>query len=219
MNINVDVGADLGTGADLDVDVDIGVDTERVGRQLRLIAEAVEAAEVLGIPVWLRGGWAMDFFLGRVTRNHDDIDWFAWADDAGALAGELLRRGYQPVPGSSPDLQLDFVKDGLESSFTLVDRAAGGEVVVAGGPWAGAPWPEGMLGAGPGRIGDLRCAVVGPEARIEIKRMTPVWDPSRPRRPKDAEDIARLETALRLRRGAPADSRSSGSRQGGGRCR
>ncbi|MFB6817521.1 nucleotidyltransferase domain-containing protein [Streptomyces sp. NPDC056347] len=195
------------------------MDAGRADRQLRLIAEAVEVSEAVGVPLWLRGGWAMDFFLGEITRDHGDIDWFARAGDARALADELLRRGHRPVPGSPPDLQLDFVKDGLESSFTLVDRDATGAVVVAGGPWAGAPWPEGMLDAGPGRIGDLRCAVVSPRAQIEIKRMTPVWDPSRPRRPKDAEDIARLEAALRLRCGAPADSRSSGSRQAGDRCR
>jgi hypothetical protein len=39
--------------------------------------------------------------------------------------------------------------------------------------------------------------VVSPQAQIEIKRMMPVWDPSRPRRAKDAEDIARLEAGLR----------------------
>lgn len=147
--------------------------------------------------LWIRGGWAMDFFLGEITRDHEDIDWFAWKGDAGALAEALLVHGYQPVPGPPPDLQLDFAKDGLESSFTFLDRDTAGHVVVAGGPWAGAPWPEKMLDAGPGRIGDLQCAIVGPQAQIEIKRMMPVWDPSRPRRPKDAEDIARLEAALR----------------------
>ncbi|MEU9318262.1 aminoglycoside adenylyltransferase [Streptomyces sp. NPDC048295] len=171
----------------------------RADQQLHVIAEAVEVAGALGIPVWLRGGWAMDFFLGEITRDHEDIDWFVWADDAGALAGGLLQRCYEPVPGSPPDLQFDFVKDGLESSFTLLDRDTAGRVVVAGGPWAGAPWPEGMLDAGPGHIGGLQCAIVSPQAQIEIKRMTPVWDPSRPRRGKDAEDIARLEAALRAR--------------------
>ncbi|MCX4399691.1 aminoglycoside adenylyltransferase [Streptomyces sp. NBC_00264] len=169
----------------------------RADQQLRLIAEAVEVAGALEVPVWLRGGWAMDFFLGEITRDHEDIDWFTWADDAGDLARGLLRHGYEPVPGSPPDLQLDFLKNGLESSFTLLDRDRAGRVVVAGGPWAGAPWPEGMLDAGPGRIGGLQCAIVGPRAQIEIKRMTPVWDPSRPRRTKDTEDIARLEAALR----------------------
>jgi hypothetical protein len=166
--------------------------------QLQHIAEAVRIADALGITLWLRGGWAMDFYLGELTRPHGDIDWFARAQDAPALADALLRHGYRPVPGSPPDLQLDFDKDGLESSFTLVDRDAAGRVVVAGGPWKGEPWPAGLLdlGAGPGRLGGLSCPIVTPRAQVEIKRMLPVWDPARPRRPKDAEDIARLEAAM-----------------------
>ncbi|WP_328623489.1 nucleotidyltransferase domain-containing protein [Streptomyces sp. NBC_00354] len=121
----------------------------RADQQLRLIAEIVQVAGALEVEVWLRGGWAMDFFLGEVTRDHEDIDWFAWTDNAGALAEGLLLHGYQPIPGPPPDLQLDFAKDGLDNSFTFLDRDMAGRVVVAGGPWAGAPWPEGMLDAGP----------------------------------------------------------------------
>ncbi|MFF5537595.1 nucleotidyltransferase domain-containing protein [Streptomyces cinerochromogenes] len=172
------------------------VDQERARRQLGLIAEVLEAARGGGIPLWLRGGWAMDFFLGEATRDHGDIDWFAWAQDAEPLARALTRLGHTPVPGPPAGLQLDFVKDGLESSFTLVDRDAAGRVTVAGGPWAGTPWPDGLLGGEPGRIGALKAPIVDPRVQIEIKRMMPVWDPSRPRRAKDAEDIARLEAAL-----------------------
>jgi Aminoglycoside-2''-adenylyltransferase len=168
-------------------------------RQLELIAETWEAAGRHGIPLWLRGGWAMDFFLGEVTREHGDIDWFARGEDAVPLAGMLVGLGHTPVAGPPPGLQLDFVKDGLDSSFTLVDRDAAGRVVVAGGPWAGTPWPDGLLDGGTGRIGDVEAPIVGPAAQIEIKRMMPVWDPSRPRRAKDAEDVARLEAALKRR--------------------
>ncbi|WP_442480737.1 hypothetical protein [Streptomyces kutzneri] len=44
----------------------------------------------------------MDFFLGEITRDHEDIDWFAWTADAGALAEGLLLHGYRPVPGPAP---------------------------------------------------------------------------------------------------------------------
>lgn len=172
------------------------MDQERARRQLGVIAGVLRAARAQSVPLWLRGGWAMDFFLGEVTRDHGDIDWFAWARDAAPIAEILTRLGHRPVPGPPPDLQLDFVKDGLDSSFTLLDRDAAGRITVAGGPWAGTPWPDGLLDAEPGRIGTLRAPVVSPRAQIEIKRMMPVWDPSRPRRAKDTEDIARLEAAL-----------------------
>ncbi|MFF4898183.1 nucleotidyltransferase domain-containing protein [Streptomyces sp. NPDC001068] len=53
------------------------MDRERSVRQLRLTGETVEIAKALGVEVWLRGGWAVDFFIGEVTRDHADIDWFA----------------------------------------------------------------------------------------------------------------------------------------------
>ncbi|MGW2702204.1 nucleotidyltransferase domain-containing protein [Streptomyces sp. NPDC001340] len=161
-----------------------------------MIAQVLEAARGHGVELWLRGGWAMDFFLGEVTRDHGDIDWFAWASDAPRLAEVLTRLGHRPVPGPPADLQLDFSKDGLDSSFTLLDRDATGRITVAGGPWAGTPWPDGLLDAEPGRIGALEVPIVSSRAQIEIKRMMPVWDPSRPRRAKDVEDIARLQAAL-----------------------
>ncbi|MET9183507.1 aminoglycoside adenylyltransferase [Kitasatospora aureofaciens] len=172
------------------------MDSERSAQQLRLIDETVEIAKALGVEVWLRGGWAMDFFIGEVTRDHEDIDWFTWAENASALADGLVRAGYELLPGPPPDQQLDFSKQGLESSFALLDKDQFGRVVVAGGPWAGEMWPEGMLDAPVGRIGALRCPIIGPCAQIEIKQMMPVWVPGRPRRRKDAEDIARLEAAL-----------------------
>ncbi|MFC9931925.1 nucleotidyltransferase domain-containing protein [Streptomyces sp. NPDC127190] len=180
------------------------VDRERSARQLRLIGETVEIAQALGVEVWLRGGWAMDFFIGEVTRDHVDLDWFVWAKDASALTDGLLRSGYEPLSGPPADQQLDFRKEGVESSFALLGKNRCGQVVVAGGPWAGEAWPEGMLDAPVGRIGALRCRTISPRAQIEIKQMMPVWLPGRPRRAKDAEDIARLEAALREQGARPA---------------
>lgn len=85
----------------------------------------------------------------------------------------------------------------MESSFSLLATDRFGRVVVAGGPWAGEVWPEGMLDASVGRIAALRCRIISPRTQIEIKQMMPVWVPGRPRRKKDVEDITRLEAALR----------------------
>jgi hypothetical protein len=42
----------------------------------------------------------------------------------------------------------------------------------------------------------MRCPIISPTARIEIKTMMPVWVPGRARRLKDTEDIARLRRAM-----------------------
>ncbi len=170
--------------------------TTRTTRQLALIGEVVAISAELGIEVWLRGGWAMDFYLGEVTREHADIDFFAWADDGPALATELPRCGFRPVPGPPPDKQLDFIKRGEDLQFGLLAVDTTGQPADAGGPWAGEPFPEAAQHHEPGRIGALACAIVNPHGQIEIKRMMPQWNPRLQRRPKDAADITRLRAAL-----------------------
>jgi hypothetical protein len=169
-------------------------------RQLRLIADTVATSGRIGVQIWLRGGWAMDFFLGHVTRDHADIDWFAWIDDAPAITAAVHADGYQTRTGPPPDQQLDVARDGEEMSFAWLARGHDGTVVVGGGPHAGKPWPGGMLDWPLGRIGSVQCRIISPHAQIEIKEMMPVWVPGRPRRQKDADDIARLRRALQSRR-------------------
>ncbi|MFI1996122.1 hypothetical protein [Actinoplanes sp. NPDC020271] len=53
-----------------------------------------------------------------------------------------------------------------------------------------------MLDGQVGSVNGVECPIVAPEAQIEIKRMMPVWNPALSRRPKDADDLVRLEAAL-----------------------
>lgn len=177
------------------------MDRQRAGRQLQVISDVLTIASQNAADVWLRGGWAMDFFLGQVTRDHKDIDWFAWVKDAPVLTGALLATGYRQVPGPPPELGLDLVSadGGLDLQLQWIGTDAAGHVVVPAGPYAGERWPAGMLEWGAGRIGSLRSPIISPLAQIEIKEMMPVWVPRFLRRPKDAEDIARLRAGLRER--------------------
>lgn len=165
--------------------------------QLAAVAEVLEVADRLAVDIWLRGGWALDFYLGQITREHVDVDWFAWQGDLPVLADALTARGWVD-PGEEPaDQQRDLVRGDVELGFAPLARTADGTVVVGGGPWAGEVWPAGMLDdAVMGQLGDVRCPVISPAAQMEIKRMMPVWVPGRPRRQKDASDIARLLAAM-----------------------
>ncbi|MGW5671662.1 nucleotidyltransferase domain-containing protein [Micromonospora sp. NPDC003776] len=166
------------------------------GRQLDAIGEVRELAGRAGIAVWLRGGWAVDFHLGEVTRPHVDVDWYCWRRDVAPLAALLGGHGWRPDPRMPAERQLDLIRDDVELSFAYLDRDAQGRVVVGAGPWAGTPLPEGMLDGRPGRIGRHTAPVIDVGAQIEFKEMYPVWMPDRPRRPKDAEDLARLRASL-----------------------
>lgn len=170
--------------------------------QLRAVAEISEVAARENIAVWLRGGWAMDFTLGRVTRPHADVDWFCFAADADRLGSALVALGFTGYGEGLRELQRDYLRDGVDVGVALLGRDAAGRVVVPAGPYAGAPWPDGMLDAVPGRLGALSCPVISAAAQIEIKRMMPVWVPGMPRRDKDLADIALLTAELAARKGA-----------------
>ncbi|MEV0000719.1 aminoglycoside adenylyltransferase [Micromonospora sp. NPDC050980] len=172
---------------------------ELAQRQLGAIRDVVDLAGAAGIEVWLRGGWAMDFHLGAVSRPHVDVDWYCWRRDADRLAARLGSQGWRPDPRMPAAKQLDLFRGDVEMSFAYLDRDATGRVVVGAGPWAGTPLPHGMLDAPPGRVGSFTAPVISVTAQIEFKEMFPVWMPERPRRAKDATDLTRLRASVARR--------------------
>jgi len=86
------------------------LDRDLARRQVVAVADVVDAATDLAVEVWLRGGWAMDFYLGEITRDHLDVDWFVWADAMPGLVGELLRRGWTDLAEHPPEHQRDIVR-------------------------------------------------------------------------------------------------------------
>jgi hypothetical protein len=69
----------------------------RPGIAFELLLPVREFAEELGVQWWIAGGWATDLFLGRVTREHRDVDLLVLDRDQDRLRelwrqGSLLRR-------------------------------------------------------------------------------------------------------------------------------
>jgi hypothetical protein len=167
-------------------------------RQLALIKEFFFLCRAASIPCWLRGGWAMDFFLGRVTREHEDIDFFAWAADVPKLMPALERAGFVERCGPPPETQRDFTKDSEDVQIALLAKNAHGQVVVAGGPAEWAPWPDDMLGYPAGRLADVICPIIHPRVQIWIKEQSPDWH-GVPLSVKHQVDVALLRDALTAR--------------------
>jgi hypothetical protein len=58
-------------------------------RQLAVIREVASICNSAAIAYWVRGGWAVDFFFGRITREHEDIDLFAWAESSISIGPDV----------------------------------------------------------------------------------------------------------------------------------
>jgi GrpB-like predicted nucleotidyltransferase (UPF0157 family) len=171
---------------------------ERYERQLRLLAQVSALAEANGVGWWLRGGWALDFAIGEVTRPHGDIDLLVRDRDADRFAALLERHGYEADPGPPPHWQRNFRKEGEELHVALLATDERGRPATAGVPHEEFPWPEGMLDAPPGRIGELVCPVISLEAQLWAKEVAPLIL-GRAQRGYDAADVERLRRALARR--------------------
>ena len=146
----------------------------------------------------MRGGWAMDFTLGRWTRHHEDVDFFVLTEFLDSLAASLCLAGWSEVGDHPRDQQRDLCRDGVEVGIAPVTIDTDNQPLVGGGPWSGAQYPSDMLSGSAHRVlAGVTAAVISPRSQIEIKRMMPQWVPGMRRRAKDAADIARLEAFLK----------------------
>jgi hypothetical protein len=51
--------------------------------------DAVDLLSALPVPWWVAGGWALDLFLGKVTRAHKDLDIGIFRKDAAMVVAAL----------------------------------------------------------------------------------------------------------------------------------
>ncbi|MCC2684009.1 MAG: hydrolase [Paenibacillaceae bacterium] len=94
--------------------------------QLQILGEISAILAALHVRFWLRGGWAIDFLLGRITRKHADIDLVAWVRHQGRIEKALMEAGFERTPISSS--QTDFCKDGVDLQFCYLTRTEEGAI-------------------------------------------------------------------------------------------
>lgn len=64
--------------------------------QLRAIRKVIAVTQSAGIPVWLFGGRGLDARIGRITREHGDVEF--WLFPPGSFGDEPGTLDGMPVP-------------------------------------------------------------------------------------------------------------------------
>jgi len=59
-----------------------------------MVASAAGALDAAALEHWFFGGWAVDLWVGRLTRAHDDIDVLVWREDEAPVQEELQAAGW-----------------------------------------------------------------------------------------------------------------------------
>src|SRR5438309_11011134 len=95
---------------------------ERTAAQLRQIGDIHEAMAVVDVDWWLFGGWGLDARIGRITREHGDIELWVAAEDAERTRDAIVGAGLEYVPNDYPDESYEYVKDAIKSSSAFFLR-------------------------------------------------------------------------------------------------
>jgi hypothetical protein len=114
--------------------------------QLSAIAGVSDALDRAGIDYWLFGGWAVDFWVGRVTREHGDVDVVAWRRDYDAIRAALVAEGWRHTPPPDAVVGTEYRHRSALVEFTFVDTDEQSRIVVpmADGPivWSTEPFGD-----------------------------------------------------------------------------
>ena len=92
-----------------------------VAEQLASITSLSSALEQHGVDYWLFGGWAVDLWVGRVTRVHDDIDVAAWRRDYDRIKVALEGAGWDHMPAPDDVVGTRYRWRSAEVEFTFLD--------------------------------------------------------------------------------------------------
>ena len=125
--------------------------------QLVAIASLGAALDGAGIEHWLFGGWAVDLWVGEVTRPHEDIDVAAWRADQDALGVALLATGWRHTPVADEVVGTRYQLGRAQVEFTFLVTGDDGSVVV--------PLPGGPIVVSATPLGSARRELRGVTAR------------------------------------------------------
>jgi hypothetical protein len=162
--------------------------------QLQILQEIGAILSQLHVRFWLRGGWAVDFMLGEVTRPHADIDLVIWRRHQRRAHDALVSAGFSV--DRQLETQTDFRKSDQDISFIFLERIPEGRIITHGIPvWT---WPAAALPSRRLMLNGLAASVVDPELLLWEKESYEQGT-GRPLRPKDVQSIATLRRIIAAR--------------------
>ncbi len=102
----------------------------KASEQLAAIEKLDAALSSAGVEYWLFGGWAVDFWVGRVTRDHHDVDVAAWRLDYDAIHEALVSSGWRHTPAENEVVGTRYTWQESEVEFTFVELRSDGAVTI-----------------------------------------------------------------------------------------
>ncbi|HXW46470.1 MAG TPA: hypothetical protein VEL03_16900 [Streptosporangiaceae bacterium] len=172
---------------------------ERTRAQLHVIRAVTSALAAAGIPAWLFGGWGLDARIGRITREHGDVEFWLERTDSERSKAILVAAGATALATQPPEEACEFAWDGTDFSTAYFDRQPDGSFSQPLGRWSDWLFPPGSFGDETGTLDGTPVLTMSVAGMLAMKEQFPRLRNGRPWRPKDIGDI---EVLRRLAAGA-----------------
>ncbi|MFS0752129.1 nucleotidyltransferase domain-containing protein [Oceanobacillus sp. 1P07AA] len=137
--------------------------------QLIILKDITIISDSLNIDIWLKGGWAIDFLLKKITREHSDIDIVTFVKNREKLERELIQKDFIPVVVKEPfqNRQSIFLKEDVEVSFGYLDYNSDGDLIMHELPeWV---WRKDSLTQEPVIFSNISIKLIHPKQLLEEK--------------------------------------------------
>jgi hypothetical protein len=165
---------------------------ERADAQLRLIKSVVNTLAAARIPAWLFGGWGLDARIGRITREHGDVEFWVERTDAERSKAVLAGAGATALATQPPEEACEFTWDGVDFSTAYFDRHPDGSFIQLQGRWSDWLFPPGSFGDDLGTLDGVSVRAMSVAGMLAMKEQYPHLRNGGPWRQKDIDDIKTL---------------------------
>ena len=163
--------------------------------QIQLIADIRSALDSEKLGWWLFGGWGLDAQLGRITRDHGDVEFWVERSSGDAVRDALVARGVEALDSEPIEESRVFDRDGAQFSSAFFDRKEDGSFGVQG-RWSDWAFPPGSFSDSTGALNGITVPTMSPEGMLAMKKQYATLRNGAPLRHKDVHDIATLEALI-----------------------
>ena len=164
-----------------------------ISAQLELIGAVKDALAARELGWWLFGGWGLDAQVGRVTRDHADVEFWVARTDGDAVRDAMYSIGAEPVDTQPVEESREFIRSGVNFSSAFFDRNQDGSFGVKG-RWSDWVFPPNSFGEATGRIGGLVVPTMSIKGMLAMKEQYASLRNGKPLRTKDRSDIEVLRS-------------------------
>lgn len=162
---------------------------EKTEGQLNIIRKVVVALQAADISAWLFGGWGLDARIGRITREHGDVEFWVERVHAERSKTLLLAAGATALPTQPPEESCEYAWDDVSFSTAYFDRQSDGSFSQPLGRFSDWLFPPGSFGTDSVTLDGMPVLAMSVSGMLAMKEQFPSLRNGRPWRPKDITDM------------------------------